>query len=142
MPILHRFAGVISPDFSIYREMPLSLQIWNTYRSRAIGYWLESHGIPVIPNIRWADERSFDFCFDGVPTGGVIAIGTHGCIKKKEDKAFFEAGLWETVNRLSPNTLIVYGAAPNALFGKYREQGIKIVQYDSLFSETRKRVTA
>ena len=29
LPILKRFAGVISPDFSLYRDMPLVMQYWN-----------------------------------------------------------------------------------------------------------------
>ena len=33
---LKKFNGVISPDFSLYRNMPLVMQQWNTYRGRAI----------------------------------------------------------------------------------------------------------
>ena len=29
LPILKRFAGVISADFSLYRDMPLVMQYWN-----------------------------------------------------------------------------------------------------------------
>ena len=36
MPILKKYAGVISPDFSVYRDMPLVMQQWNIYRSRAM----------------------------------------------------------------------------------------------------------
>lgn len=36
--ILKRYKGVILPDFSLYRDMPLAMQIWNIYRSRAIGF--------------------------------------------------------------------------------------------------------
>ncbi len=49
--IIKRFKGVITPDFSVYRDMPLVMQHWNIYRSRAIGYWLQENGVPVIPNI-------------------------------------------------------------------------------------------
>jgi len=35
---LRRFDGVITPDFSVYLDMPVAWQIWNIYRSRAIGY--------------------------------------------------------------------------------------------------------
>lgn len=33
---LKKFKGIISPDFSLYRNMPLSMQIWNTYRGKAL----------------------------------------------------------------------------------------------------------
>ena len=29
---LKKFRGIISPDFSLYRNMPLCMQMWNTYR--------------------------------------------------------------------------------------------------------------
>lgn len=67
LPILKRFSGVITPDFSLYRDMPLVMQQWNTYRGKAIGHWLQANGIPVIANVRFADERSYDFCCMGVP---------------------------------------------------------------------------
>ncbi len=44
---LKKFKGVISPDFSLYRNMPLCMQIWNTYRSRALAAWLQNNGIEV-----------------------------------------------------------------------------------------------
>lgn len=37
LPILKRFNGVILPDFSLYRDMPFAMKLWNIYRSRAIG---------------------------------------------------------------------------------------------------------
>lgn len=51
LPILKKFAGAISPDFSVYRDMPLVMQQWNIYRSRAIGHWLQEQGIPIITNV-------------------------------------------------------------------------------------------
>ena len=60
LPILKRFEGVISPDFSVYRDMPLVMQFWNIYRSRAVGHWLQENGIPVIPNIRFGDYRTYE----------------------------------------------------------------------------------
>ena len=81
LPVLHKYKGVITPDFSLYRDMPLVMQQWNTYRSRAIGHWLQENGIPVIPNVRWGDERTYDLCCAGVPRNSTIAVGSHGCIK-------------------------------------------------------------
>ncbi len=44
---LKKFKGVISPDFSLYRNMPLCMQIWNTYRSRALAAWLQNNRVEV-----------------------------------------------------------------------------------------------
>ena len=84
---LKKFNGIISPDFSLFRNMPLVMQQWNTYRNRALALWLQNNGIEVIPNIRFNDERTYDFCFDGVEKNKVVAIGTYGCIKTQKDGA-------------------------------------------------------
>lgn len=139
---LKRFKGVISPDFSLYRNMPLVMQQWNTYRSRALAVWLQNNGIEVIPNIRFNDERTYDFCFDGIERFKTIAVGTHGCIKNKIDKEYFKKGLAELVKRLSPKTIIVYGATPDDIFKVYKDAGIEIISFESEFSKSRKQVVA
>lgn len=142
LPILQRFEGMISPDFSLYRDMPLVMQQWNTYRGRAIGHWLQEQGIPIIPNIRFSDERSYTFCCDGISPYCPIAIGSHGCIRIAHEKEYFIQGLEYVVHELHPSTIIVYGSAPEAIFQKYKMQGIQIIQFPSAFSESRKKVHA
>ncbi len=139
---LKKFKGVISPDFSLYRNMPLCMQMWNTYRSRALAFWLFDNGIEIIPNIRWNDQRTYLFCFDGAQKNKTVSVGTHGCIKSKEDKEYFKKGLKELIKRLSPKTIIVYGAAPDDIFKPYKDAGINIIPFESEFSKSRKQVTA
>lgn len=142
LPILKKFRGVISPDFSLYRDMPLVMQMWNTYRNRAIGHWLQENDIPVICNVRWGDGRTYSFCCDGAPRDSIIAVGSHGCIKIREERDYFEAGLSHVVSKLYPKAIIVYGTAPDAVFGKYRNTGIEVLQFDSQFATSRKVVSA
>ena len=59
---LKHFAGVVSPDCSLYRDMPLCLQIANTYMNRSVGHYLQTQGLYVVPNIRWSDERTYTTC--------------------------------------------------------------------------------
>ena len=139
---LKKFKGIISPDFSLYRNMPLIMQMWNTYRSRAIAVWLQNNGVEVIPNVRFGDERTFSFCFDGIEENKTVAVGTHGCIKRKEDKIFFKIGLARMVQRLLPKTIIVYGSVPDGIFKPYKDMGINIIAFESEFSKSRKQVTA
>ncbi|MDP4119239.1 MAG: DUF4417 domain-containing protein [Bacillota bacterium] len=138
---LKKFKGVISPDFSLYRNMPLCMQIWNTYRNHALAAWLQNNGIEIIPNVRFNDERTYLFCFDGIEKNKTVAVGTHGCLKLKEDKAYFETGLAELVKRLSPKNIIVYGAAPNSIFKSYKGAGINIIRFESEFSKFRKQTS-
>lgn len=140
---LRKFVGVISPDFSLYRNMPLVMQQWNAYRGRALATWFQTNGIEVIPNVRFNDERTYEFCFDGIEKDKSIAIGTHGCIEHRIDRDYFKKGLAESVRRLSPKTIIVYGATPREIFKPYRDMGINIISFESEFSKAHgKQVTA
>jgi len=138
--MLKRFAGVITPDFSLYRSLPLAMQIWNTYRSRAIAYWLQSNGISIIPNIRWGDERTYAFAFEGIEKGGTVAVSTNGCIKKKLDRYYFIKGLDKMVETLKPDTIINYSYAPDDIFTPYRNQGIEIIPIENYILTVRKGV--
>ena len=131
LPILKRYNGVIAPDFSLYRDMPLVMQYWNIYRSHAVAVWLQDNGVPVIANVRWGDERTYNTCCHGVPKGSSISVGSHGCIKLRQERGFFADGLAHIVRVLQPKTIIVYGTAPDTIFGQYKKDGIKILQFDS-----------
>ena len=124
---LKKFAGVVSPDCSLYRDMPLCLQIANTYMNRLIGHYLQEQGLYVIPNIRWGDERSYTtgvlpekFAFLGVEKHGIVSIGTYGCIQGSENRYYFKAGLEAMLEELEPEVVIVYGSMPNSIFSEYK----------------------
>lgn len=136
LPLFKRFNGVIFPDFSVYRDMPFAMQVWNIYRSRAIGSWLQRNGINVIVNIRYGDYRTFKCCCDGISKGCTIAVGSHGVLKQKVDRQIFVDGLDVVVRRLKPTSIVVYGSAPDSIFEKYRSQGIRVIAFESDFSRT------
>ena len=137
---LSKFNGVITPDFSLYRDMPLVMQAWNTYRGKALGAWWQDNGLHVLPNVRSGDKRSFSFCCNGVPRQGTICVGSHGCLKIKKEREFFQKGLAEIVRQTCPKRIVVYGAAPADVFDVYRENGIEILQFESEFGISRKAV--
>ena len=142
LPILKRFNGVISPDFSLFRDMPLVQQEWNTYRGKALGHWWQKNGILVIPNVRTADERSYMFCCNGVARSSIIAVGSHGCLKYREERLYFQRGLEFCIEQLCPKTVVVYGAAPRDVFFCCYSRGIEVIQFDSEFASSRKDVSA
>lgn len=139
LPIIKRFKGVISPDYSLYYDMPLCMQIWNTYRGKALAHWLQENGIEIIPNVRWGDERTFKIACLGVESGKTIAVSTHGCIKTVEGKKMFIAGFDYVINRLKPKTIIVYGRMPDKIFCLAKMYGINLLQFESEFALSHKR---
>jgi len=131
LELFKKFDGIITPDFSLYRELPLAMQIWNTYRNRCIAYWLENNGVAVIPNVRWGDERTYDFAFEGLAPGGNFAVSTNGCIQNKTDRYYFKKGLEKMVDVLKPQTIVNYSQMPDDIFGRYRDMGINIVEIEN-----------
>lgn len=132
---LKMFDGVITPDCTMLIGQSRCLLETNTYFNRAVGYYLQKQRIPVIPNIRWSDKESYEFCFLGVPQKSIVSISTHGCIRSKEQKAIFKDGLEEMLKRLEPSTVIVHGYMPNDIFGDYLSE-TDFRRYPSLFEES------
>lgn len=134
------YAGIITPDFSTYQDMPEPIKIYNTFRSRAFGYWAGCQGISVINNVRWGTPETFRYCFDGIPKKSIVAIGTVASnLRNKRSRLRFERGLFEMVDRLEPHTIIVYGSSNYECFDILRDRGIQIVTFPSKTSEAFRR---
>lgn len=109
MDRLAMFDCVLTPDFSLYLDMPIAMQIWNIYRSRLIGQKMQDAGITVIPTLSWSDERSYDFCFDGLQQGGTVSVSTIGVKNNEDAAAMWVSGMNEAINRCKPKCVVVYG---------------------------------
>jgi len=139
-----KFAGMVSPDCSLYRDMPLVLQIVNTYLNRAVGHYFQHHGVHVIPNVRGGDERSYfgidgiePFAFLGLEQYGVVSVGTYGCVRGDENRFYFKEGLGAMLDKVKPKTVLVYGRMSNELFVPYADSA-EFVRYDD-WTTIRKR---
>ena len=105
---LSKFAGVISPDYSVCYDFPNALKVWNTYRNMACGYWLQRNGLKVIPNVR-CEPGNCNWSLAGIPCGSVIAVGARACVKRTKDREKFKAALKCAVDRLQPKGIVWYG---------------------------------
>lgn len=115
--ILQKFICVLSPDFSLYSDFPVALQIYNHYRKHWLATYWQMYGIEVIPTICWSDEKSFEWCFDGEPHGGTVAVSSVGTQNCTEAKKLFLIGYNEMLKRLQPKTIIFYGKVPKECQG-------------------------
>lgn len=125
LPILKNFSCVCSPDFSLYRDMPMAIQIWNVYRSRLLGQIMQRAKIHVIPTVSWADKNTFSFCFSGIERGSDITISTVGISHSEKAQSFFYDGCRKICQLIQPKTILLYGKLPDFDFGQ-----IKIIQYE------------
>ena len=127
------FDCVLTPDFSLYLDMPIAMQVWNIYRSRLIGQIMQDYGMTVIPTVSWAYKSSFDFCFDGLPKNATLAISTIGVKQNKEQFQIWVDGMDEMIERLSPKRIIVYGGQVD-----YEYKDIEVVYFDNATTERMK----
>ena len=74
-----QYAFLLTPDFSLYADMPLWKQIENVGKNRWVGAYWQNEGLLVVPTIAWSTARSFDFCFDAVEKHSTVAVGMIGC---------------------------------------------------------------
>ncbi len=107
---LHRlgqYAFVTSPDFSVYVDLPRAVQMYNVFKGRWCGAYWQSKGLTVISNVSWGDSSTFDFCFDGIEEGSIVAVSTIGC---KRSKSAFMRGYNEMLKRIKPSAIICFGS--------------------------------
>lgn len=102
---LAQYKYVLTPDFSVRVDMPLPIQIYNVFKSRWCGTHWQNYNINVIPTITWSDERSYEFCFDGIEKGSTVAISTLGC---KKSKRLFMKGYDAMLKTIEPELVICY----------------------------------
>lgn len=121
--------GIVSWDFSMYRKMPFGLQFWKCFRGRLLGSLYERCGGVCIPNVRPTDRRSLAYSLDGLPTEATIAMGATGALATAEDRSVFAMYVEETVRRLRPKNIVVYGPAPEDVFRAALEAGSNVVSY-------------
>lgn len=115
---LKQYYAVLTPDFSVYTDMPVALQIWSTFKNRWCGAYWQSLGFKVIPTIEWGDERSFEFCFDGIEQGAVVAVATY----YRSDEEGFLKGYNKMMDVIKPSKVICYGKAFAGMKGNIYER--------------------
>lgn len=144
---LSKFPVVVSPDCSLYVDMPLVLQMTNAYLSRQVGHYLQTKGLYVIPNVRWGDERSYTriipnevpFAFLGIEKHSIVSIGTYGCSKTREELHHLREGLRAMAMELEPEVVLVYGSISDSVFKEFQSK-IQFVHYPDWISYKHGRV--
>ena len=115
--LLKDFQAVMTPDFSLFTDYPKSVQIYNHYRKHLLGAYWQSMGMTVVPSICWSDHASYEWCFDGEPQGGTVAVSSVGTQKNPQTRDFFLDGYKEMLSRLQPSKVIFFGDVPQGCDG-------------------------
>ena len=124
LDVLKPYKCVLTPDFSLYMDMPDAMQQWNRYRSAALGNYWQRNGITVVPTLSWAQPSSYGFCFKGLPRHSTVATSTVGVARDEAAQAVWRDGMREAMRRLEPRRVLLYGKDIGFDFG-----GCEVVEY-------------
>ena len=73
--------------------------ILSTFKNRWCGALWQSLGMKVIPTINWGTHASYEFCFDGVEEGSVVAVATY--CKEKHAVEIVEATINQSCEEIA-----------------------------------------
>ena len=107
---LSQYYCLLSPDFSIFTNMPIALQIESVFKNR----WCLSGAWSMFP----LDEKSFDFCFDGIEEGSIVAVCTYYRENCEEE---FMLGYNKMLEKIKPSAIICYDEPFKAMKGNVIE---------------------
>ena len=106
MEKLDQYYALFTPDFSLYANMPLALQLYSTFKNRWCGAFWQKQGMKVVPTLNWSTPDSFDFCFDGVEKGSVVAVSTYYAEGYEKE---FMTGYNKMLEVIQPSAILCYG---------------------------------
>ena len=132
--VLEQYECILTPDFSLYLDMPMPMKIWNIYRSRLIGQYFQKRGVKVIPTISWAEEETFKFCFKGIPKGSIVSISTIGVKQDENALKIWRDGVDEMIKQIEPKAILVYGGKLD-----YDFKNIQVYYYENKVTENWKK---
>lgn len=127
---LRGYDCVLTPDFSLYMDMPAPMQAWNRYRSQALGKFWADQGLTVVPTLSWAQPESYAFAFQGIPRRSTVAVSTVGVKGDRDALAVWEDGMAAAVRRLRPTRVLLYGGDVGFDFGR-----AEVIEYKNSVTE-------
>lgn len=102
-----KFAAVCEPDFSMWSDAPLALQMYQVFRARWLSRLWQSFGIQIVPSLNWSAPESHSWCFAGIPFGVPWVIVE--ARPRGKDRRLFLRGLNAGIERIQPKRVLLYG---------------------------------
>lgn len=102
----------VAPNYSLWGNESRAAHLWAVFRSRWTARYMQEAGIKVIPDMNWADERSFEFCLLGIPQHVPCLSVQLQTLKHDDEWERARTGLLTGLDLLKPESLLIYGGPP------------------------------
>lgn len=129
-----RTAGIIGFDYSIHDDMTMIKQKTQINDNLSLTYFFGNNGVPIIPNLRCSVDELLPEFFEAIPKHSIVAIGTHGFCKKKQDKCQWYCFIEKTIRNLEPSKIVVYGTLNGQMFDDFKSN-TEFIFFDSWISQ-------
>ena len=118
------FEAIGTPDFSVYANWSNPTDLYNLYRNRLCGQYMQEQGLIVIPTVTWSTTKTYEYAFAGLEKGGTYMVSANGVfshdhLQRDYMGGIYRHGIKEMVKRLEPTRIIVHGSKelPDADYG-------------------------
>jgi hypothetical protein len=129
--MMRKFGCMCTPQFSSYLDYPKALQIYNYYRSMAVGAFWQRAGYTVIPTMYTGlIPNAYEWCFEGLPKNGSVAVSTNGLGKSKGERKLFVLSFYEMIKRIHPYNIFWYGEYYNEC-DEYKDLIFEVPSYSA-----------
>ena len=108
IPFLHGFDYVVQPDFSLYYDFPIALQIYNKFRNHWLARYLCQAGVPVIPNVSPSCPWCYEWSFLGYPKRSVVAFSDIGCVRDSRARLLCQVSFDRMLYELEPIQVLYF----------------------------------
>ncbi|MCL2109743.1 MAG: DUF4417 domain-containing protein [Oscillospiraceae bacterium] len=106
--VFKRFKYIIQPDFSLYYNFPVALQIYNKFRNHWLACYYSVYGIEMIPNISLSCETNYSWSLLGYPTESVVAFSDIGCVRHNHSRIEIRKTYDEMIRQLNPRHILYF----------------------------------
>lgn len=103
-----QFKQVVMPDFSLYYDFPVALQIYNKYRNHWLARYWSDNGISVIPNISLSLPVYYDWSILGYPKNSIVAFSDIGISRYSAYSDIVDESFRFMINSLNPVKVLYF----------------------------------
>lgn len=101
---------------------------------------MQKSGQNVIPTAGFGTEKTWSWCFDGLPHFSTVAVTTNGVLNDPEARRLFVGGIDAMVNTINPYAIVICGRYPEWIERKYPDILIvSIPSYSQMWASRRCR---
>lgn len=133
-----KMLGVMTPDYSCYIQDPVAMHVWNIYRSRYCGRYMQEAGVKVIPTITFTTPEWYDLVLAGIPQGcATVALQAQTMKVTDESARNIRRNLTHLMKTVDPERVLIYGSKTGRELCAENNPGLNLVMTNTLMDRRR-----